>query len=104
MEAVGLAAVDIKHGDGSKGGTEGGEAEDEHRGGVGRVGLVGAAYTHGDDGASEILDEKDHRVSRTQAFQGDDFRYAGPEGGRCQGVADAQDDHQGDGYRRGSEK
>ena len=65
LEAVAFAAVNVPHGDSREGCTKGGEAEDEHRGGVGGIGLVGAAYTHWDDGAAEVLDEEDHRVSRT---------------------------------------
>ena len=68
LETVGFLAVDVEHGDGSDGGTKSGEAEDEHRGGVGGISLIGLTYTHGDDGTSEVLDKEDHRVSRTQAF------------------------------------
>ena len=34
LEAVAFATVDVEHGKGGDGGTEGGEAEDEHGGGV----------------------------------------------------------------------
>ena len=60
LEAVGFFAVNVKHGDGSEGGAKGGEAEDEHRGGVSGIGFVGLAYTHGDYSTPEILDEEDH--------------------------------------------
>ena len=93
LETIGFPTVDVKHGDGGEGCTKGGEAEDEHRSGVGGVGFVGLAYAHGDDSTSEVLDKKDHRVSCAKAFQGDDLRYAGPKGGRCQRVTDAKHDH-----------
>lgn len=70
----------IEHGDGNKGGTKGGEAEDEHRRSVGGVGFVGLTYKHRDDRSSEVLDEEDHRVGGAETFQGDDLRYTGPEG------------------------
>lgn len=63
LEAVGLLTVNVKHGDGSDSSSEGGEAEYKHRGGISRVGLIGLAYTHGDDGTAEILDKENHRVS-----------------------------------------
>ena len=76
-------AVHIEHGDGGEGSAEGGEAEDQHRSGVGRIGLIGASYKHGDNGAAEVLDEEDHRVGCAETFQGDNLRYTGPKGGRC---------------------
>ena len=84
LEAVGFFAVDVKHGDGGEGGTKGGEAEDKHRSGVGGIGFIGLAHTHGDDGTSEVLDEEDHRIGCAETFQGDDLRYAGPKGSGCQ--------------------
>jgi len=99
LEAIAFPAVDEEHGDGDEGGTEGGEAEDEHRSGIARVGFVGAANEHGDDSAAEVLDEEDHGIGRAEALQGDDLRHAGPEGGRSQRVADTEDDHQRYCYR-----
>ena len=99
LEAVAFAAVDVEHGKGGDGGTEGGEAEDEHGGGVSGIGLVGAAHEHGDNGAPEVLDEEDHRVGGAETFQGDDLWHAGPEGGGHQGITDTEDNHQSDGYR-----
>jgi len=63
-----LATVDVPHGDGCDGGTEGGEAEDEHRGLVGGICLVGLSYEHRDDGTAEVLDEEDHRVGGAEAL------------------------------------
>ena len=60
-----LTTVYIPHGHGCEGGTEGSEAEDEHRGLVGGIGFVGLSHEHRDDGTSEVLDEEDHRVGRT---------------------------------------
>ena len=97
LETIGFPTVDVKHGDGSEGSAKSRETEDEHRSGVGGIGLVGFAYTHRDDGTAEVLDEEDHGVCRSQTFQGDDLRYTRPEGCWSQGVADAEDDHQGDG-------
>lgn len=94
-----LATVDVPQDEGCEGGSEGGEAEDEHRGLVGRIGLVGLTNEHRDDGTAEVLDEEDHRVGGAETFQRDDLRYTRPEGGRSQGVANAEDDHQGDGCR-----
>ena len=99
LEAVAFATVNVPHGDGGEGGTQGSEAEDKHRGGVGGIRLIGLADTHRNDSAAKVLDEEDHRVGRTQAFQWDDLRYAGPEGGGSQGVSHGEDDHQGDGNR-----
>ena len=65
LQAVAFLAVGIPHCDGDDGCTKGREAEDEHRGGVTGVGLVGATYEHGDNGSTEILDEEDHRISCT---------------------------------------
>ena len=109
LEAVVFFAVNVPHGDSGEGGAEGSEAEDEHRSGVGRVGLVGLAYKHRDDGTSKVLDKEDHGVGSAEALQGDNLRYAGPEGGRGEGVANAEDDHQGDGdcsrmHRQGEAK
>ena len=97
LETIGFPTVDVKHGDGSESGAKGSETEDEHRSGIGGVGLVGLAYTHGDDGTTEVLDKEDHGVSCAKAFQGDDLRHAGPKSSRCQRVADAKRDHQGNG-------
>ena len=99
LKAVGFLAVYDEHGDGCEGGTEGCKAEDEHRGGVGGICLVGLAHTHGDDGTPEVLYEEDHRVGCTQTFQGDDLGYAGPQGSRSQRVANRENHHQGDGNR-----
>ena len=44
-----LATVDVPQDEGCEGGTEGGEAEDEHRGLVGGIGLVGLTNEHRDD-------------------------------------------------------
>ena len=93
LEAVAFAAVDIEHGEGDEGCTEGGEAEDEHRCGVTWVRVVGTAYEHGDDGAAEVLDEEYHGVGGAEALQWDDFRHAGPECSGCQRIADAEGDH-----------
>ena len=81
METVGFLAVYVKHGNGGEVGTEGGEAKDEHRSGVGGVGLVGLAYKHRNDSTSEVLDEEDHGVGSAETLQGDDLRHTGPEGG-----------------------
>ena len=104
LEAVAFATVNVPHGHGCESGTKGGEAEDEHRGGVGGIGLVGLPYKHGDDGTSEVLDEEDHRVGGAETLQRDDLRHAGPEGCRSQRVADAEDDHQGDSDKLRSEE
>ena len=94
-----LATVDVPQDEGCEGGTEGGEAEDEHRGLVGGIGLVGLTNEHRDDGTAEVLDEEDHRVGGAETFQRDDLRYTGPEGCGGQGVSHGEDDHQGDRYR-----
>ena len=98
LEAVAFAAIDVEHGKGGEGGTKGGEAEDEHRRGVGRVCLVGTTYQHGDDGSAEILDEENHGVGCAQTFQGNDFGHTRPQGCWCQRIADAENHHQRDGY------
>ena len=46
LETIGFPTVDVKHGDGSEGSAKSRETEDEHRSGVGGIGLVGFAYTH----------------------------------------------------------
>ena len=97
LETIGFPTVDVKHGDGSEGSAKSREAEDEHRRCVCRVGFVGFTYKHRDDGPSEVLDKEDHRIGSAETFQGDDLWHAGPEGGGCQRVADAEDDHQGNG-------
>ncbi len=99
LETIVLATVYIPHADGCEGGTEGGEAEDEHRGLVGRIGLVGLSYEHRNDGAAEVLDEEDHRISGAETFERDNLRNTGPESGRSQGVGDAEYDHQCNGCR-----
>ena len=78
LQSAAFAAVCDEHDHGNGGGTEGCEAKDEHRGGVGGVLLVSPSYEHGDDGASEVLDEEYHGEGRTQAFQGNNLWYAGP--------------------------
>ena len=82
LETIGFLMVDVKHSDGGEGSPEGGEAEDEHRGGVRGISLVGTTYEHGDDGASEILDKENHRVSCAETFQRNNLRNTRPEGGR----------------------
>ena len=84
LETIGFPTVDVKHGDGSEGSAKSRETEDEHRSGVGGIGLVGFAYTHRDDGTAEVLDEEDHRVCCAQAFQRNNLWYTGPEGCGCQ--------------------
>ena len=68
LEAVRFLTVNVKHGKSRDGSAESSEVEDEHRGGIGGVVLIGLAYTHGDDGTSEVLDKEDHRVCCAQAF------------------------------------
>ena len=75
-----MAAVYIPHGQGCEGSTEGGEAEDEHGGLVGGIGLIGLTYEHRDDGTAEVLDEEDHRAGGAETFQRNDLGHAGPEG------------------------
>ena len=94
-----MATVYIPHCQGGEGGTEGGEAEDEHGGLVGGISLIGLSYEHRDDGTAKVLDEEDHRIGGAEAFQWDDLGHAGPEGCGSQGVTHGEDDHQGDGYR-----
>ena len=92
-----LATVDVPHCYSSKGGTEGSKAEDEHGSLISGIGLIGFTYEHWDDGTAKVLDEEYHRVGSTKAFQGDNLRHTGPESGRSHGVADAENEHQGDG-------
>ena len=80
LKAVVLTAVNVPHGEGCEGCAEGGEAEDEHGGFVGGVGLVGLTNKHRDDGTAEVLDEEDHRIGGAETFQRYDLGHAGPEG------------------------
>ena len=78
LETIGFPTVDVKHGDGSEGSAKSRETEDEHRGLVAGIGLVGFSNEHRDDGTAEVLDEEDHRIGGAETFQRYNLGYTGP--------------------------